>query len=567
MRKVTFKNYRRLFLPSFLLRIDLRFALTLFSVALLCGIWTETYQELKASRANAMADARRDAQSLSRLFLEHAYRTIEAADQAAIYLRYRFANRGTTLDLPAEIDNGLVARNVYNLFSIVDEKGNVILSSKPFSPVNLADREHIRVHMTGDADNLFISKPVLGRVSQRWSLQLTRRLNHPDGSFGGVVVVSMDPQYFTHLYHEIDVGKYGAISLVGADGIVRVRRTGSTDAMGENVTEGKVFGEMMRKPQGIVEFTSVIDGRTRLYAYKKLPNYPLYASVGIDLEERLAQFHADRNRTFFLVGLLTVGIIAFNASMLWLISSLMHSRREALAASEAKSRFLSNMSHELRTPLNGILGYSDALREELRETSSGEFAAIIHESGTRLLMFVNSILELTALEDHQVAVNLCEENFRELIMQAVGRHSRDAQDKGLQLEWNVAQDVPTELNCDGDKILRVLDNLLGNAIRFTEKGRVTVQASRNADGALEVRVKDTGIGIPQDKHDRIFEKFAQLDDSPNRMKDGAGLGLTIAKRLATLMGGELLLQSTENNGSTFTLVLPVNGTQLSGAAA
>lgn len=565
MRNDTDKSLWRLFLPSSLLRIDLRFALTLFSIVLLCGIWLETYQELKTSRASAMADARRDAQSLSRLFLEHAYRTIEAADQAAIYLRYRFLNRGATLDLPAEIDNGLVARNVYNLFSIIDEKGDVILSSKPFTPINLADREHIRVHMTGFEDNLFISKPVLGRVSQRWSLQLTRRISRPDGSFGGVVVVSMDPQYFTQLYHQIDVGRYGAISLVGEDGIVRVRRTGNTDAMGENVKEGKVFREMLKQPQGTVELRSVLDGHTRLYAYQKLPNYPLFASVGIDLEERLAQYYAERNRTLVLVSILTFGIIVFNCSMLWLLSSLMRSRREAMAASEAKSRFLSNMSHELRTPLNGILGYSDALREELRNTPLGEFAEVIHVSGNRLLTFVSSILELTALEDQRVPINLHDENFRELIMQAIGRRSRDAQEKGLQFECNIAKEVPVTLHCDGEKILRVLDNLLENAIRFTERGRVTLTVSCNAKGMMEVSVQDTGIGIPLVEHDRIFEKFAQMDDSPNRMKDGAGIGLTIAKRLATLMGGQLLLQSAENRGATFTLVFPMNGVKGAGS--
>jgi hypothetical protein len=171
--------------PSLLrfVRIDLRLALGLFSLLLICGLWLGAFKELNASRENHLQDARRDAQSLSRLFLEHAYRTVEAADQAALYLRYRYAERGQSLDLATEISNGLVARNVYNLFTIVDAKGDVVLSSKPATPMNLADREHVQVHMQGGEDKLFISsKPVLGRVSKKWSLQLTRRINRPDGS-------------------------------------------------------------------------------------------------------------------------------------------------------------------------------------------------------------------------------------------------------------------------------------------------------------------------------------------------------------------------------------------------
>lgn len=556
MRMVIPRSLRKV-LPRFLLRIDLRILLSIFTIAVLAGIWAEAYQELKSSRERLMADASRDAQSLSRLFLEHAYRTIEGADQAAIYLRYRFSNRGRSLNLSREIENGLVARNVYNLFTIVDANGDVILSSRPFAPLNLADREHIRVHMQGHDDSLFISKPVLGRVSQRWSLQLTRRINALDGSFGGVVVVSMDPQYFTSLYHQIDVGQHGSISLVGIDGITRVRRTGNLDAMGESVVEGRVFQSMRQHQQGVIETTSSIDGRARIYAYQRLPQYPLYAAVGIDVEERLVPFYAERNRTLILVFLISAGAITFNAVMLWLASMLLRSRKAALAASEAKSRFLSNMSHELRTPLNGILGYSDALRDELGDVPSAQFADIIHQSGTRLLSIVNAILELTALEDHRVEVQLHEENLRELILQAVGRRHGDAREKGLSLEYSVAPEVPPAVLCDGGKVLRVLDSLLSNAVRFTESGRIVVGATRPSVDALSIHVQDTGIGIPARQHKKIFEKFTQGDDSPNRVNDGAGLGLTIAQRLATLMGGTLLLESTENGGSTFTLTLPL----------
>ncbi|WP_343722518.1 sensor histidine kinase [Herbaspirillum seropedicae] len=544
-------------LPLRFARIDLRVALSLFSLLLICGLWLGAFKELQNSRNNYLDDARRDAQSLSRLFLEHAYRTIEAADQAALYLRYRYAERGNALNLATEIDNGLVARNVYNLVSIVDAQGDVVLSSKPFTPVNLADREHVQVHMQGGQDQLFISKPVLGRVSKKWSLQITRRINRPDGGFGGVVVVSMDPQYFTRLYHQIDVGHHGVITLVGADGVARVRRTGDMDAMGEQVAGGKVYAAMLAQGSGTIEAVSKIDGRERLYAFQKLRDYPLFAAVGIDLKERLAPYYRERERTLMLAALLSVAVLVFNAVLLWLAGSLVRSRREALQANQAKSRFLSNMSHEFRTPLNGVLGYSDALREELGESPLAQYAVAIHDSGNRLLDLVNAILEVTELEDRRVAVHLDPANIRELVGQAIARHYPQAQAKGLPLECRIGEDVPQILVCDERKIQRVLDNLISNAVRYTDHGRVMVEVERSGAQQLTMRIKDTGIGIAASQQNDIFEKFTQADDGPRRSQEGAGLGLTIAQRLVMLMGGQLVLQSEQHQGSTFSFTLPL----------
>lgn len=544
-------------LPLRFTRIDLRVALSLFSLLLICGLWLGVYKELQTSRDNHLADARRDAQSLTRLFLEHAYRTIEAADQAALYLRYRYGQLGNALALSTEVENGLVARNVYNLFTIVDSHGDVVLSSQPFAPVNLSDREHIQVHMQGAQDQLFISKPVLGRVSKKWSLQMTRRINRPDGSFGGVVVVSMDPQYFTRLYHQIDVGRHGVITLVGEDGVARVRRTGDIDAMGESVAKGQVHAAAMREERGMVEAVSAVDGRLRIYAFQHLPNYPLYATVGMDVEERLAPYYRERTRTVLLAGLITLGVLVFNGALLWLASSLVKSRRAAMEANLAKSRFLSNMSHEFRTPLNGVLGYSDALREELGESPLAPYATAIHDSGNRLLNLVNAILEVTELEDGRVAVHLEPENIRELVSQSIARHYQAAHDKGLQLDCRIGDDVPQIVVCDERKVQRVLENLIGNAVRYTEQGRIMVEVEREGSDQLTIRIQDTGIGIAEEKLDHVFEKFAQVDDSPQRANDGAGLGLTIAQRLVLLMGGKLVLQSKQHQGSTFSFTLPL----------
>lgn len=301
---------------------------------------------------------------------------------------------------------------------------------------------------------------------------------------------------------------------------------------------------------------SRVDGRERIYAFHKLRDYPLYASVGIDIEERLAPYYRERNRTLTLASLITLAVLIFNAVLIWMAGSLLRSRQDAMQASQAKSRFLSNMSHEFRTPLNGVLGYSDALREELGGSPLAQYATAIHDSGNRLLELVEAILEVTALEDRRVAIHAEPENIRELVGQAIARHYQSAQSKGLQLECRISDEVPQIVVCDQRKVLRVLDNLIGNAVRYTDTGRILVEVERSGD-QLAIRIKDTGIGIPAAQLDTIFEKFTQADNSERRAKDGAGLGLTIAQRLVTLMGGQLMLQSKQHQGSTFSFTLPL----------
>jgi signal transduction histidine kinase len=155
-----------------------------------------------------------------------------------------------------------------------------------------------------------------------------------------------------------------------------------------------------------------------------------------------------------------------------------------------------------------------------------------------------------------VAVHSEPENIRELVSQAIARHYQAAQTKGLQLECRISDDVPQIIVCDQRKVLRVLENLIGNAVRYTDTGRVLVEVDRSSD-QLAIRIKDTGIGIAAGQVDTIFEKFTQADDSERRARDGAGLGLTIAQRLVTLMGGQLMLQSKQHQGSTFSFTLPL----------
>ena len=527
-----------------------------FATLITAGIWLMTFHQLSASKANYLNAAERDASSFATAFQEHSIRTIQAADQAVQFLKHEYIEVGTKLDILELFSSGVIVGDIFNLYSVMDGHGDIVLSSKPFSPGNYSDREHVRVHQEQDTQQLFISKPVLGRVSGKWSIQMTRRINDRHGKFNGVVVVSMDPFYFTRLYQSINVGKHGSVSLVGADGIVRARRTDDSTEIGQNVSSSPLLKRMLATSDGIYRVASTVDGRERVYAYRKLKNYPLFVLVGIDVNELLQPYESAKSEILAIATAATLVIFFFVSLLTGLIRRLVRSREQAILANAAKTQFLSNMSHELRTPLNGILGYSELLQEDLPPGELHSFAKYINESGTHLLALVNTLLNLGKIEAGEVDLSIKHENLANLLEQAIHGHVASAMGKQLSLQLEMAPNLPAEIDCDRLKVMQVLNNLLHNAIKFTPAGGVRLVVTFDGRRIL-FAVIDTGPGIPMQFQRAVFEKFFQVDATDARAKEGTGLGLAITKQLVILMGGVLRLESTPGKGSTFRFFLPL----------
>ncbi len=293
-----------------------------------------------------------------------------------------------------------------------------------------------------------------------------------------------------------------------------------------------------------------------------------YAYIGLGETRAILEIVAmERQSRALILALSGLGVALL--LLVWLAWHLRRARRAAECANAAKSEFLANMSHEIRTPLGGMLGMMELTLDTPLSAAQRDLLETAHFSARTLLSILNDVLDFSRIEARRLDLDLVDFDMGELVADAVRLMAPTAQNKGLRLESDVADSVPRFIHADPVRVRQVLLNLVGNAVKFTDRGKIEVKVTRVGVGpaagsaepettpagrhpiTLIVQVRDSGIGIPADKQEQIFEAFRQVDGSMVRKFGGSGLGLAISRQLVGMMGGKIWVESTPGQGSTF----------------
>ncbi|MFQ3237663.1 MAG: two-component system sensor histidine kinase/response regulator, partial [Paraglaciecola sp.] len=240
------------------------------------------------------------------------------------------------------------------------------------------------------------------------------------------------------------------------------------------------------------------------------------------------------------------------------ITTLKKTEEKAKQASRVKSEFLANMSHEIRTPINGIMGMNHLLLATELTKKQRRFAQLVQSSSESLLLLINDILDFSKMEAGKLSIEVIDFNLHLLLGNLIDTFADRAQQKSLQLIISLDKTVPQWIKSDPGRIRQILTNLISNGIKFTQKGKITLQVSHNSEQTLYFSVKDSGIGIGQTEQQHLFGKFMQVDTSTTRNFGGTGLGLAISKQLTELMGGTIGVDSQLQRGSTFWFTIPLS---------
>lgn len=540
-----------------------RWITIVFGTLSVIAVWIIVFVGLNADRARELSYAREVLSDFARILAEHSELGLDTAARLADVAKSEFeAGR-------VHVPDGLLKRfevggdHIVQL-AVADAQGAIVYSNFGPSKANIRDRPHFKVHVERNSSRPFVSVPVLGRVSGRWTVQVVRRMSGPNGEFQGIVVVSIDPFFYTRLYKDLDIGSQGVVGMIGMDGVVRSRTiAGKEQGTGVNMAGSLVAEAVRANLSGTLMATSAADERKRLYAYRRVKGYDLAIVVGKSEQDILATFYIRQKLYLALAIALTLAsvmgvslIIKSIRRQEALMDGLDEARHKAESVNELKSRFVTMVSHEIRTPLTGVLGYSELLANADLAPDLREYAKMLHASTEQISQIVDEIVDVQRADEAALRIPVTETDPVPIIRGVTEMYAPAADVKQLCLSVDIDETAASlRVLADARRLTQVIGNLVNNAIKFTSTGGVNIHAHTDG-GIVCIDVADTGVGIPEDAQAKIFERFSQGNENALSEGGGLGLGLTYAKLLIELMGGRLELLASNSSGTIFRVTLP-----------
>ncbi|MBC7952581.1 MAG: hypothetical protein H7Z12_12285 [Rhodospirillaceae bacterium] len=529
-------------------------------------LWLGVAWELGRDRTRVLHQAEADTTNLARAFEEHIQRTIAGLDQTMLYMAAEYQRDPGHFVLTDAAKRAVILRNVSVQVAVIGADGILVDSTIPGAAgMDLSDREHFRVHLQPASDKLFISKPVLGRASGKWSIQMTRPLRGADGGFTGVLVLSLDPLYLSGFYGSIDLGTKGAILLIGRDGIIRAASDGS---VGRAVTTAGLTDTVFAKIGGSQRVVGPVDNEARIASFRVLADQPLAVWVGRSQAEVLA-LHADTQRTYLSVGAAVTVVLGVALLMLYrlvhrqeaIAHDLAVKKAELLASRERLRRYVADLeriaevaAHDLQEPLRRVVSYTQLLAnhaEAVLDAESRDYVAHVVAGAQRMRKLVQDLEAFVAV-DHLPAAETVVPAATAMTA-AAERLAEDLRKAGATLMIGALPEVAAEER----SLTEIFSQLVDNALRYrSEDRKLLIHVSAQRDGAQAVfSVRDNGMGIEERHLPRLFEIFHRLQGIDGR--PGTGMGLAIVRRMVERLGGRIWVDSQAGEGSTFCFTLPL----------
>ena len=457
---------------------------------------------------------------------------------------------------------------IYDLYFVTTE--NEMYSGIGYVPeasIDFTQRDWYRGAV--NSSGLFYTSPYKDTNLDKYVVTICEKVYGQDGEFKGVLALDIFVDTLFEILKHEETPEGGYLFMVD-------------DELKVITHPNDEYGYVDEKPVNILELTDTpyagitellkndgepfviltdYDGVERYFFTSRIADCGWYVVAAIPRTIIKAPVEKVNESIFIaLVVCLVIGVVL----TLWLtnktIKTLSSAKEEAAAANIAKSRFLANMSHEIRTPINAVLGMDEILLRECEDDNIREYAENIRSAGQALLGIINDVLDFSKIESGKLDIVCAEYNLGDVLRSCINMVSLRTQEKGLKFDIKRSEYIPSRLLGDETRVRQIITNLLTNAVKYTDRGRVVLDirwlVDNDKSGTLCIKVSDTGRGIPEENIEQLFDAFQRIDEKKNRSIEGTGLGLSITRELTELMKGRIGVESVYGKGSTFTVTIP-----------